>query len=413
MGHNKLYRYFIILQADKDNKNEVSSKQISGYAKIEAKGDRCKISFYIQNLESTEKYYMVLICYKKDNRKIINLGPIKIDDSLKGQCMKEYYINNIAGLNVNYEDISGAGIFKMVDDNMSFMLYGFNNSESVGDDWKKCKVCNYKEEEIPKDFVELKNKDNKKDKDKHNSSKFCEHKEKSHNCKDETECKQKKEHKESKSCKEKEVSKEVENKKDDIKCECKKIEPECEECLKCSRELKCNKELKCDRELKRNKFEEYEKEIEDRKDEKIDPYDFNLKGKLGEFFEKVVSDFTLLKDKYKEIKYCKWYKAQVSSIEDMCDTSNYNKYTIAYYPMINYYPYIKKYGYFVMGYKCDEKGNLKYIVYGVPGGKGKQNQPYGGRTGFVTWMQTENEKTGLWLMFYDYKKSMVVVPAKE
>ena len=165
--------------------------------------------------------------------------------------------------------------------------------------------------------------------------------------------------------------------------------------------------------MKRNKFEEYEKEIEERKDEKIDPYDFNLKGKLGEFFEKVVSDFTLSKDKYKEIKYCKWYKAQVSSIEDMCDTSNYNKYTIAYYPMINYYPYIKKYGYFNIGYKCDEKGNLKYIVYGVPGGKGKQSQPYGGRTGFVTWLQTENEKTGLWLMFYDYKKSMVVVPAKE
>ena len=133
---------------------------------------------------------------------------------------------------------------------------------------------------------------------------------------------------------------------------------------------------------------------------------------MGNFFEGMIKDFKEIKDKFKEIKYCKWYKVEVNSIEDMCNTSDYNKYTIAYYPMINYYPYIKKYNNFLLGYKCDRLGELKYIVYGVPGTKDKGNQPYGGKTGFVTWMSDGSTEMGYWLMFYDYKKSIVVIPTK-
>ena len=96
---------------------------------------------------------------------------------------------------------------------------------------------------------------------------------------------------------------------------------------------------------------------------------------------------------------------------EMCNMSNYNKYTLAYYPMLNYYPYIKKHGYFMLGYKCDSEGNLKYIVYGIPGKKDKDEQPYDGKTGFVTWVNdNDSDEVGCWLMFYDYKNSTVVVP---
>jgi D-alanyl-D-alanine carboxypeptidase len=78
---------------------------------------------------------------------------------------------------------------------------------------------------------------------------------------------------------------------------------------------------------------------------------------------------------------------------------------------LNYYPYIKKHGYFMLGYKCDSEGNLKYIVYGVPGKKDKDEQPYDGKTGFVTWVSDkDSDEVGCWLMFYDYKNSTVVVP---
>lgn len=398
MGHSKLYRNFIILQEDsKYAKDKDSSKQVSGYAKLEAKGDKCKVSFYVQNLEASDKYCIMLVSYKKDNRKIINLGTLDINDLGKGEVTKEYLINNIAGLNFSFDDISGASVCKVNGESMSFILYGFINGESVKDDWKKCKIYNcdkekenyYKEscESCDKKKKKLKDKE-EKCKDKHNEDDKCKENHDDDKCKDE--------HHDNDKCKSEH--------NDDDKC--------FEECKQSDSNAICEDKQECTRSDIQNKFDKYEQEIEKKNNQNIDPYDFDLKGKLGDFFESVVKDFKQIKYKITEIKYCKWYKAEVKSIDDMCDTSNYNKYTIAFYPMMNYYPYIKKYGYFMIGYKCDEKGNLKYIVYGVPGTKSKDSQPYGGQTGFVTWMKTEKDDLGLWLMFYDYKKSMVVIPEK-
>ena len=35
--------------------------------------------------------------------------------------------------------------------------------------------------------------------------------------------------------------------------------------------------------------------------------------------------------------------------------------------MLNYYPYISKAGHFLLGYKCNRNGEMKYIVYAIPG----------------------------------------------
>lgn len=79
--------------------------------------------------------------------------------------------------------------------------------------------------------------------------------------------------------------------------------------------------------------------------------------------------------------------------------------------MINYYPYIEKYKHFLLGLKCDEDGNLKYILYAIPGCKDKSDQPYEGKTGFVTWTENIRDQ-GYWIMFYDYKNCNIVVPVK-
>ena len=57
-------------------------------------------------------------------------------------------------------------------------------------------------------------------------------------------------------------------------------------------------------------------------------------------------------------------------------------------------------------------GELKYIVYAIPGDKEKSCQPYGGRTGFVTWTTDKKNGKGYWLMFYDFKNSSIVIPTK-
>jgi len=103
----------------------------------------------------------------------------------------------------------------------------------------------------------------------------------------------------------------------------------------------------------------------------------------------------------------------VKKLEDMYCVYDYNKYSVVFYPMICYYPYISRHGNFMVGYKCDDEGNLKYIIYAIPGTRDLSDQPYEGKTGFVTFMPDEdNDKTGHWLMYYDIKGNTVVVPVK-
>ena len=383
MAHNKLYRNFIILQEDEKSHAASSEKPLSGYAKIEAKGEKCKITFYAQNLKKEEGYSVVLICYKKDMKQIVDLGTLDINNTGKGEATKEYYVDNIAGLDFSYEKISGAAICKYVGGELTYLMYGFMNGENVGESWKHCKVLKGNDKYQPVNNVKPVNpKESKEAKHEHN---------------DHNEKKEHKDHHEEKCyvCNEE---------KDDKKLD------SCHESytdnMGCMGECKKRDEL----ESEGSKFDDYESQISN--DREIDPYDFEMRGSLGEFFENIVKDFKEVKNKFKEIKYCKWYKVKVNNLDDMCNISNYNKYTIAYYPMLNYYPYIKKYGYFMLGYKCDKEGNLKYIVYGVPGSKDIDEQPYSGKTGFVTWVDGDKDEEGCWLMFYDYKSSTVVVPMK-
>ena len=98
----------------------------------------------------------------------------------------------------------------------------------------------------------------------------------------------------------------------------------------------------------------------------------------------------------------------------MYDVSNYNKYTVVYYPMISYYPYIKKYNHYLIGYKFDKSGEVKYLVYGIPGTKDRAEQPYGGKSGFVTWVPMHDKSDyGYWLMFYDFKTSTILIPEEK
>jgi hypothetical protein len=390
LAHNKLYRNFIILQEDEKKHTGTGEKALSGYAKIEAKSDKCKISFYAQNLKEDDNYTIVLICYKKDMKQIVDLGSLKVSEIGKGEACQEYYINNIAGLDFSYEKISGAGICKYKDNELSFLMYGFMNGEDTSDDWKKCKIVKHDDKkEVKKEFKKIEKEIKKLEKDYKTEEE--DHKHEDHHGEEKEEHKHKEEH-----CEEK-----MEHKHKEENCEEVK-EHKDKACLdKCSA-----------RDDEGAKFEEYESGIDNLKEEILDPYDFNLRGSVGEFFSDIAKDFEEIRDKYKDLKYCKWYKVKVNNLDDMCNVSNYNKYTVAYYPMLNYFPYIRKYGYFMLGYKCDSKGNLKHIVYGVPGKKDREEQPYLGKTGFVTWMEVEGTDVGCWLMFYDFKNSTVVIPIK-
>lgn len=389
-SNNRLYRNFVILQEDERGYANSEDKTLSGYSKIEAKGDKCKISFYAQNLKKdNDKYYMVLICSKKDIKQIVNLGPLEVTDKGKGEVTKEFNVSNIAGLNLDFDKISGAAIVKMNNDSPIFVMCGFLNGQQPTDNWKGYTIVKTRDVRSTKSNIikdskkEIKKNDSKKRKVKEESLSENEAKE------------------EEKPIIENPIRDEVE-----VKIEPEETKKEFAE----SEESEIIEENEPKENL-RGKFEDYEDEIEANKE--FDPINGKIRGSIGEYFESIVDGFERDTDSIDELKYTKWYKVPVSDLREMCNMNNYNKYTLAYYPMLNYYPYIKKYGFFMIGYKCDSKGNLKHIIYGVPGKKDKDEQPYDGRTGFVTWVSIKNNaNNGCWLMFYDFKNSTVVVPMK-
>ena len=394
-SNSRLYRNFVILQEDERGYSNSNDKTLSGYSKIEAKGDKCKVSFYAQNLKKDDdNYYMMIICCKKDTKQIVNLGPIEISDTGKGEATKEYSVSNIGGLDLQFDKISGTAIAKLKDGVPIFVMCGFLNGQQPTDNWKNYPILKAKDTRVK--VVEKTTEKEHKNEQRKPEIKID--KVKKDNIKDKNETIDK-ENIEEKSIEEKieRVEEQIEEIKEEVKEE-PRIELTTED-----------KYRYLQRENLRGKFEDYEDEIEANKE--FDPINGKIRGSIGEYFESIVDGFERDYNSINELKYTKWYKIPVHDLLEMCNMSNYNKYTLAYYPMLNYYPYIKKYGYFMIGYKCDSKGNLKHIIYGIPGKKDKDEQPYDGRTGFVTWVNVnENDKNGCWLMFYDFKNSTVVVP---
>lgn len=396
-SNSRLYRNFVILQEDERGYANSDDKTLSGYSKIEAKGDKCKISFYAQNLKKDDdKYYMLLICCKKDTKQIVNLGPLDVSDSGKGEATNEYNVSNIAGLNLEFDKICGTAIAKMNNNTPIFVMCGFLNGQQPSDNWKSYIIVKAKDVRVIKSVSD---KDSKKEQRKPELKKN-----------------------QSKSTSNEVKDSKVEEKATEEKVDREKVEEKSKEEIKIQevQEVQEVHEVKQEalneiieeitpRENLRGKFEDYEEEIEANKE--FDPINGKIRGSIGEYFESIVDGFERDYNSIDELKYTKWYRIPIHDLHEMCNMSNYNKYTLAYYPMLNYYPYIKKYGYFMLGYKCDSRGNLKHIIYGVPGKKDKDEQPYDGRTGFVTWVNTNGGRSeGCWLMFYDFKNSTVVVP---
>jgi len=576
---NKLYRNFIILQEDERGYSSSNDKTLSGYSKIEAKGDKCKITFYAQNLRSdSNDYHALAICNKKDNKKILDLGNIMVSDGGKAELTKEYLIDDIGGIGLSYDKISGVAVAKMKDDIPIIIMCGFINGEEPKDNWKNYKI---EKDSCGKSKMEYKKKDSKKKKDKkREEDKASEGKPLSVS---KTTIKDSEDRKEvnlpNKDKPTNNISTEaksttitttprettptgvvptgttptgtvptgttptgvnefissiggtvVDTNQDGVAdTVCipygtmvdmmetapfgtthagaapapgpgmtnmnsapnfniqggqmpmpygynHRLETDGDNPFnsdnyenpfasvenmdtpfynKRSKEYEANpfddkfyeenpfntryneetnfinnkKKDKFDdvglnedndylsirnrsriaaTGKTRSKFDEYENQIEELSNS------FKIRGSVGEYFETIARGFEAIKDGPREIKYCKWYEVPVSDLNDLCNMSNYNRYTVAYYPMLNYYPYIRKHGRFLLGYKCDRDGNLKYIVYGIPGGKNIEDQPYEGKTGFVTWAKDkQRDGMGYWLMFYDFRNSIVVVPMEQ
>lgn len=414
-------RYFIILQEDEKGYSLDSDKIPSGYAKLEMKNNKCKISYYVQNLRKEKQpYYMILICGKKDVNKIIKLGKLNIDDYGRVDISHEYDMENIADTGISAEKIIGAAIVKFLDTNVISIMSGFSTSDKPNE-WKNYKLADSSKEkketrtdDVINEFDEYEQTiELIKIKGDEKTDEVAENSELQKKLDEEIDVKQRAIFENVEEVEEVEIREKVENVEVlEILEKVEKLESvETQDRLEEKIEV-VEPEDGFDLNRHKNKKEHKESDCSDNKNNE-DKEDYP-KGSIGEFFKGAAQGFEEVPNFTKELKWCKWYKVPVGSLDDLYDLSDYNKYAVAYYPMIGYYPYIRNCKSYMLGYKCDSSGKMKYIVYAIPGTKAKAHQPYGGKTGFVTWISDkDDDEMGHWLMFYDFKNSTIVVPFKK
>lgn len=133
---------------------------------LEAKGEKCKIAFYAQNLKSAdEKCHMALVCSKKDGNFILDLGLMNINSQGKAEASLECGTNNIGNLDVSYDKIIGAVVYKEIGGKVIYLMCGFLNGQQPKDNWKVYNILS-KHGLIKKS----KNDGSKKNEEKHNTN---------------------------------------------------------------------------------------------------------------------------------------------------------------------------------------------------------------------------------------------------
>lgn len=411
-------RYFIILQEEEKGYSQSQDKLCSGYAKLEIKNDKCKISYYVQNLKKESvPYHMILICNKKDVKKLIKVGQMNIDENGRTEVSFEYPVDNIAGSNIAMDKVSGAAIVKFINSDIVSIMSGFATTDIP--DWKKLPMLDElkrSEEEPPIEKSIFDKYEEKVEEVKGTDAKL--HSE----IAEKTSKVQGPENEIKTSAPISDINRNEEDSGGLDESEVKplvEIPVEDKTVLEADEKRSSHKHEKKEKEYKEKVEVKVEQKLEEDKDHK--GKDLEMKkypgGSVGEFFKAIAEGFEELFDVCDEIKRCRWFRIPIKTIYDMTNIADYNKYTIMYYPMLNYFSYIKKYGHFLVGYKYDAAGKMKYIIYAVPGTKSKMEQPFEGKSGFVTWLplkdgEDKEDNFGYWIMFYDFNTSTIIIPVK-
>lgn len=389
MAQRKGYsRLFIILQEQEKGYGLARDKEPNGYVKLESKNGKSKICFYVQNLRGTEKYSMILITNSKAGNKILNLGEPTFDSKGRVDLTIEEPAENIAKTGVAIDKIDGAAIAIVGDNTVVPVISGFA-SKDVNENWTSFQVVNSERaRKVP--VLELNREEEKFEKDD--------------------------KEREKKDISKKDINffekyeKEISSKARDEDSSLEEIDDVEEENVEDNGEereelYKSGFDVNADDKSQVN-YEEIEEDYRD--------CDCKLKGSIGEYFTYLTEGLEEVSDIMPEIKNVIWYKVPVSDMEDLYSTTDYRKYTVIYYPMVANYPYISKHGHYYIGYKHDKNKNLKHLIYAVPGTKKIHDQPFGGKTGYVSWVAMESDRDddtlGCWLMFYCFKTSTILIP---
>ncbi|MGB9779632.1 hypothetical protein [Caldanaerobacter sp.] len=316
MPVNIYKRSYVVLNPE-DKGCSFGGKEVSGYVKLEFKGNRGRITAALQNLNPAFSYNLKLLKLNGDTV-LVDFGALKVDDKGRGGGEWSFEVEDVKGSGIKWEEF--AVILVEAYDGEKFLVPLASQINRKNSSWKSA----YRKHLIKKGIEE----------NETHEEGTIEGKEVKVFPDSEID------YKEIGEDKEVEVSKEV--------LEVKKDEGET-----ISEEVDYIKYLK-----------EYVNNIVNFLEE-IQPFERNLEG-------------------------YRWWKVKTGYKEGSFD-------------------------HYLVGFVKDEKGDLKYIVYGMPGFFTLSDQPFAGMTGFVVWKPVKEgfrgpKDEGYWLMHIDAKTGQIAVP---
>lgn len=128
--NNEYKRYFIILQEDDKGYEMAAGKIPTGYAKIEIKNGKGKLTAYAQNVKYGEKvdYRMLLIAPTK--KAAVDMGRLVVDSSGRGELNVEFDADNVMKSGMSISDFMVAA----VQTSTSIPLSGYTGRDKI--QWK-------------------------------------------------------------------------------------------------------------------------------------------------------------------------------------------------------------------------------------------------------------------------------------
>ncbi|MDF2522029.1 MAG: hypothetical protein K0R84_2657, partial [Clostridia bacterium] len=129
-SNNEYKRYFIILQEDDKGYEIASGKVPTGYAKIEIKNGRGKLTAYAQNIKNGDRadYHMLLVAPGK--KAAVDMGRIMVDATGRGELNVEFDAENVMKSSMNIADFMVAA----VSSNNGIPLSGYTGRDKM--QWK-------------------------------------------------------------------------------------------------------------------------------------------------------------------------------------------------------------------------------------------------------------------------------------
>lgn len=399
MTSKKSYnRYFIIFQEEDRGFEIAIDKQPTGYTKIETKGGKCKVTVYAQNLvKGKGPYICYLIDSSKDPAVTARLGEIRLDETGRGETWWEYNEDNIADTGVSVDRFNVAALLVEEKDTLS-PLAGYVSKDKV--DWKSRISIKTAEKELkqPQPVEEVSEPLDAE------ALMFKEYEE---------------------SIKNPEFTQEVETPamvqedntdtgiiSEDLPEELELETDDMENIQEVSEEVSEVEYVKieAEEELRNTEQIEIDEDMLRHKDKK--------KGSYVKQFHEILEKYEEVKGLTEEMKRCRWWKVPHWNEVSLKDDRLYPYYCAVNhlkmtYPYVNYIKYYRKCGYYYFGIKYDSSGDIKYIIYGIQGGKSPQEQPYMGMTGFVQWVPIKGKDMGMWIMRYNPYTGCIMIPKKD